>query len=384
MKLLFIDQFSDTGGAQLCLRDVITECVARGWQPVLMAPGQGALVKWSRGLGIPTYRLPVGMYTNGRKTVQDFARFGIDVPRMTLAVHRVVEQENVELVYVNGPRVLPAAAGLTQPVVFHAHSSVRGWHERQLVRWSLRSAQATVIAASQFVAAQHESATVIYNGVADLMDTRRQPRIFPRTTARVGFIGRIAREKGLIDFVRAARRLSESGVDAEFLIYGETLFGDAAYERQVRAVAEGTPVTFCGWTDDLARAYADLEILVVPSAPCEAATRVIMEAFSAGTPVVAYPSGGIPELVEHGRTALLTDAPDSESLALSVGFLLDQRGLMERLSAAGREEWKQRFRVERFRRSVCDLLTKSAQISSETRRAAWVPERGHDETHASR
>jgi glycosyltransferase involved in cell wall biosynthesis len=349
-----------------------------------MAPGDGALVKWSRAFGVPTYRLPVGMYTNGRKTVRDFARFGIDVPRMTLAVRRVAVQEKAELVYVNGPRVLPAAARLTQPVVFHAHSFVRGWHERQLMRWSLRSAQATVIAASQFVAAQHDSATVIYNGVADLMDTRREPRIFPRTTARVGFIGRIAREKGLLDFVRAARRLSESGADAEFLIYGETLFGDAAYERQVRAIAEGAPVTFRGWTDDLARAYADLEMLVVPSGPGEAATRVIMEAFSAGTPVVAYPSGGIPELVEHGRTGLLTNAADSQSLARSVAFLSQERGQMERLSAAGREEWTRRFRVERFRRSVCDLLEKCARISSETRRAAWAPERGHDETHASR
>jgi hypothetical protein len=369
VKILFIDQFSDTGGAQLCLRDVITECMARGWQPVLMVPGQGPLIEWSRRLGIPTYPLPLSLYTNGRKTLADFARFGIDVPRVRLAVRRIVAREKPDLVYVNGPRVLPAAAGLTRPVVFHAHSSVQGWHERRIVRWSVRSSQATVIAASEFIAAQHESATVIYGGVADLWSCG-PARAFGRRTARVGFIGRIAREKGVIDFVRAARQLAGSGADVEFLIYGEPIFGEPAYEPEVRALAEGAPVTFCGWTDDLARAHADLELLVVPSGAREAATRVIMEAFSAGTPVVAYPSGGIPELVDHGRTGLLTDLADCESLARSVGDLLQDRGLMERLSAAGREEWERRFRVERFRQSVCDLLERCSQTASASRRAA--------------
>ena len=381
MKILFLDQFSEPGGAQLCLRDVMAECVARGWQTILMAPGEGALVRWSLGIGVPTHPLPLGSYSNGRKTLPDGARFAVDVARMSLAVRRVVERERPDLVYANGPRVLPSVTGLACPVVFHAHSCVRRWPERQIIRSSLRSAKSTVIAASSYVAADHESAYVIYNGVADLW---RGARSFGRTIARVGFMGRIAREKGLIDFVQAARRLAESGADVEFLVYGETLFGDPRYEREVRATAAGAPVTFCGWTDDVARALRDIEILAVPSGPDEAATRVIMESFSAGTPVVAYPAGGIPELVEHGRTGLLTETPDSDALARSIGILLEDRRLIDRLSAAGREEWKQRFRVERFQRTVCDLLKQCAQSATARRHEAWAPARGHDEAAASR
>jgi len=119
-------------------------------------------------------------------------------------------------------------------------------------------------------------------------------------------------------------------------------------------------VNLCGWTDDVSRALHNLEILAVPSGPGEAATRVIMEAFSAGTPVVAYRAGGIPELIENGRTGILTETHDSESLARSIRTLMGDRASMERLSAAGRGEWQRRFTVERFRTNVCDLLESCA------------------------
>jgi glycosyltransferase involved in cell wall biosynthesis len=52
----------------------------------------------------------------------------------------------------------------------------------------------------------------------------------------------------------------------------------------------------------------------------------------------------------------LTETSDFESLARGIQALMDDRELMKRLSAAGRKEWLRRFRVERFRTTVCDLL----------------------------
>jgi len=359
LNILFLDQFSDPGGAQLCLKDLMPEILRRGWTPRLMAPGDGNLVEWSNRLGIPTHTLPLRPYSNGRKTPLDFLRFSVDGPRMAAAVRRVVRQERVDMVYVNGPRVLPAVLGVCRPVVFHAHNYVPVRCGRKLVEWTIRAADATVIAASQYVAdsfAQVPGSAkwrVVYNGIGDF---ERGARSFHRRRIRVGIIGRIAPEKGHLDFIRAARRIAENGADAEFFVFGERLFSDALYDAQVRAMAGDAPVTFRGWTDDVARALNDLEILAVPSGPDEAATRVIMEAFSAGTPVVAYRSGGIPELVENGRTGVLTEKPDFESLARAIQALLGDRDLMQRLSAAGRNEWLRRFRVERFRTTVCDLL----------------------------
>ena len=53
---------------------------------------------------------------------------------------------------------------------------------------------------------------------------------------------------------------------------------------------------------------AQLDLLLVPSAGHEATTRVILEAFAAGLPVIAFASGGIPEVVQDGVTGLLANS----------------------------------------------------------------------------
>lgn len=364
MNILFADQFSDPGGAQLCLMDLMPEIRRRGWNPRLIAPGNGRLLSQAAEDGIATHPLPLGTYTNGRKTLRDVVRFSLDLPRMRTALRSAVRLYNIDLVYVNGPRVLPAATGLPCPVVFHAHSIVSG-RAASVVTRALRATKATVIAASGFVAQHYAGAEVIYNGVSDL---NRGARSFSSGRFRVGILGRIAPEKGHLDFVRAATAVATIKPGATFHVFGESLFSDPGYAREVRALAAGTPVEFAGWTGDAGGALNNLDILVVPSGPSEAATRVIMEAFSAGTPVVAYRSGGIPELVEHNRTGLLVNA-QHEALATAIQSLMENPGLRERLSLAGREEWRTRFTVHAFQNAVCAVVARVTCCLPATRAA---------------
>jgi glycosyltransferase involved in cell wall biosynthesis len=380
MNILLLDQFSDPGGAQFCLRDLMPEMIRRGWKPRLMVPGGGELVQWSDRLGVPTCTLPLRRYSNGGKTALDFLRFGVDVPRMTAAVRRAIGRDCIDLVYVNGPRALPAVLGVSCQVVFHAHNYIGARYGRKLLEWMVKTAGATVIAASRYVAERYvrvlgsEKVRVVYNGIRDMGGV---PRTFDRRPARVGMIGRIEPEKGQTDLLRAARHIAEKGGGAEFFIYGAKLYADSVYDARVRTMAENAGVTLCGWTDDVSRALHNLEILAVPSGPGEAATRVIMEAFSAGTPVVAYGAGGIPELVENGRTGILTETRDSESLARSLEALIEDRASLARMAAAGREEWLRRFRIERFRTDVCDLLESCVQ-PKDRRLGWWEPGRASD------
>jgi glycosyltransferase involved in cell wall biosynthesis len=268
------------------------------------------------------------------------------------------------MIYVNGPRVLPTVFGVSCPIVFHVHTNVRGMYARKPMEWTLRAAGAPVIAVSQYIADGYlpvlggHKVRVIYSGIPDFGGRTRG---FSERPVRIGILGRIAPDKGQLDFVRAAREIAHNSGGAEFFIYGERMFAEARYDTQVRALAENSPVTFCGWTNDVGDVLRGLDILAVPSALNEPAPRVVMEALSAGTPVVAYRSGGIPELVEHGRTGILTDSPDSSSLARSIQCLMDDPDLMERLSEAGRVEWRRRFRVERYRKDICDLLEEYAR-----------------------
>ncbi|HEY4088040.1 MAG TPA: glycosyltransferase family 4 protein [Bryobacteraceae bacterium] len=380
---MFLDQFSERGGAQLALRDILDETVRRNWDAMAMMPGDGPLHLDCEERGIPSRELPLSAYANGHKTALDMVRYAADSMRAAAALRTAVREFEPDLIYVNGPRVLPAAlfGAAGKPIVFHAHSALDSRYTRAIARWCVERGRMRVIAISGFVARPFPGATLIYNGVRDHGFRSRPWPGGPRT---IGILGRISPEKGHLDFVEAAGRFCRVYPEIRFSVFGAALFADAAYERQVRTRAAGLPIDFHGWTDKVSEALHAVDVLAVPSGPAEGATRVIMEAFSAGTPVVAYPSGGIPELVRHGETGLLTAARTAESLAATLETLLNDPALMQRLSFQGRREWEQRFRLERWRREIGDLIAEAGATTSGRRFPSAAQASAHGERLGSR
>ena len=299
MNPLFFDQFSEPGGAQQCLLDLLPAMPAS----LVAMPGDGTMFKRVRELGHEAARIDCGPYTSGEKTAGDRTRFLLEIPRLARQIRALARDR--DLIYINGPRLLPAAAlaGLRAPVVFHSHSWIPPGATRAMCGWALRRLKARVIASCRYVAepwrAYASWITVVYNGVA-APERPSPPRNGPFT---VGCIGRIAPEKGQREFVEAARLIHRERPDARFAIFGATMFGPAAYESGVRAAAAGLPIEFHGWIENVYDALAAIDVLLVPSAPHEATTRVILEAATAGVPVVAFASGGIPEVLAEASLA---------------------------------------------------------------------------------
>jgi glycosyltransferase involved in cell wall biosynthesis len=360
MRVLFLDQFSHLGGAQQCLREVLIEARRRGWEAEVMAPGDGALLTWARGCGCDVSAAPLDQYPDARAAAIDLARFSRGMLRMAQAVRRALRDRPPDVIYINGPRVLPAAIGLRVPVVFHAHSVLTSRYARAAAGFCLRSISASVLACSQFAARAMQPLTrmpvhVVYNGVADC---GFQPRPPQRAPLKVGFIGRIAPEKGHLDFIAAAKQLA--GAAIEFHVAGAALFSDQDYEREVRRACRNCGIHLHGWQPDISGLLRQLDIVAVPSAAIEASTRVVAEAFSAGACVVAYPSGGLPELIDHGETGLLTKTCEPAQLAQAIVLLAQDYALRTRLTQNARAEFESRFTVARFQREVCDWIADAA------------------------
>ncbi len=275
---------------------------------------------------------------------------------MARRIQAIVDQRSIDLVYVNGPRLLPAAALASRDLVFHAHSFLGRRYAAAICRWSLRSRRTRIVACSRFVATRlpAERLRVIYTGIREL--PFRGP-LHRGRTPRIGVIGRIAPEKGQLDFIVAARTLERRGLAAEYLVYGAPLFSPPNYMKRVLESAAGLPVAFPGWADNISDAFSNLDILAVPSSAIDAAPRVILEAFASGVPVIAYPSGGIPELIEHGVTGVLTSSPDPGALADAIANLLAGREEMQKMACAARSHWERRFRVERYAREVLEFIS---------------------------
>jgi glycosyltransferase involved in cell wall biosynthesis len=376
VKVLFLDQFSVLGGAQRCLLDLLPAIEERGWTARAAIPFGGPLVERLRTRGVRADEIKCGPYGCGRKSAADLLQFAADIPRQNAAIAGLLE--GTDLVYVNGPRLLIAATLATRgrvPMLFHAHHCVGQSSARYVEGWALRRSNAMVAACCDAVAQTlrnrlpAERIHVVPNGTED-------PGFVERSfeKRRVGMIGRIAPEKGQVEFLRAAAQLVQRGSQARFVICGAPLFGDHAYYNEVLKLAAGLPVEFLDWKADAAGVMRDLDVLVMPSTE-EGMPRVLLEAFSAGVPVVAFPVGGIPEVIEDGVTGFLADASNlTETLERVLESGPQALGAIARNA---RLEWERSYRVETYRERITNLM---AQCVPHAARETAVPQQRRSAT----
>jgi glycosyltransferase involved in cell wall biosynthesis len=177
-------------------------------------------------------------------------------------------------------------------------------------------------------------------------------------------IGRIAPEKGQKVFLEAARLLPPAR-RCRFVICGAPLFGDPggrAYHEEVRALAKGLPVEFTGQVEDSAEVLGGLDLLVAPSMTHEATTRVIPEAYAAGVAVVAFATGGIPEIVSDGETGWLVGERTAQALAGKLDSILaSRREALRRTAEAGRERWRREFSLGLFQARMLAAMSCAAR-----------------------
>jgi glycosyltransferase involved in cell wall biosynthesis len=157
---------------------------------------------------------------------------------------------------------------------------------------------------------------------------------------RLLFVGRYGERKGCSELIAALAQARAAGTEATLRFVGREEYDGE--ERVLRADVEQfgveSSVEFAGVMDgtDLARCYADAQVLCLPSRR-EGVPLVLLEAMSFGLPVIATPVGGIADFVEHERNGLLVPPGDIDALAVSIAVLAADPELRIRLGEAARE-----------------------------------------------
>ncbi len=162
------------------------------------------------------------------------------------------------------------------------------------------------------------------------------------------FVGRRASNKGLLDLVDAFARLGRSHPEARLVIVGEDGGMGTRVAARIEELGLGSRARQVGHVADealLASAYREARAVVLPS-EYEAFGLVLLEAMAQGTPVVASRVGGIPEIVDDGRTGLLVPPHEPSALAEALGRLWSDPELRRRLGDAGRTDVVPRYRWE--------------------------------------
>jgi glycosyltransferase involved in cell wall biosynthesis len=279
-----------------------------------------------------------------------------------------------------------AAAGRRRPlVVGTVHSSrVRSEEDRELLR-RLTPKMDHLIAVSRAIVRKLEDEgrvaapiSLIYNGVdlarydePEVCCTLQAEYGIPAGAPVVGVVARLEPEKGHPTLLDAWPLVLASVPNAHLLIVGEGSQREALEEQaaNLASVAFAAPasVHFTGRRDDVPAVTAALDVAVLPSYR-EAQGLSILEAMALARPVVASAVGGIPEMVEDGRTGLLVPPRDPAALAAAITRLLLDHPFADTLGKAGKDLVHERFCVELMVRAVESIYDEA--VADERRLAA--------------
>ncbi len=153
----------------------------------------------------------------------------------------------------------------------------------------------------------------------------------------VGFIGRLDPVKRVPDLLEAMSMLKEARLE----IFGEGL-ERAAIERRIGQLGLADRVTLHGAVGRPEDALSQIDVLVLPS-EAEGFGLVLIEAMTAGVPVVATDVPGIRDVVRDGQTGLLVPVRRPAELAAAIARVMDDRALREKLVINAYANVKSRF-----------------------------------------
>jgi glycosyltransferase involved in cell wall biosynthesis len=185
-----------------------------------------------------------------------------------------------------------------------------------------------------------DAACLIRGAGVDIEAFRPVPE--PPGKVRVILIARMIHEKGVADFVAAARILKGQ---AEFVLVGAPDPGNpnTITEVELRSWQEAKLVTWLGPRRDIAAQLASAHIAVQPSTYREGLPKSALEAMASGKPLVATNIPGCREAVVDGVTGLLVSPTDPIALAEGIKRLIDDPALRARFGAAARARALENF-----------------------------------------
>ena len=271
------------------------------------------------------------------------------------------------------PSVVNAMAGLGYLYVSRSASArLARPLVRRLMRVLLDNRRTTVILQNpDDVALMIDSGTLRSERVALIRGSGVDPDVFRSVPELQGpqivmLASRLLWDKGVGEFVEAARILRAEGYDARFVLVGD---GDDANPASIDAATleawkrEGH-VDLWGRQNDMPDVLARAHIVCLPSYR-EGVPKVLIEAASCGRPIVTTDAPGCREIVRHGVNGLLVPIRDAAALADAIRTLLDDPALRARMGQAGREIVKKEFTIEAVVKATLDVYENLLQGGSQ-------------------
>lgn len=195
----------------------------------------------------------------------------------------------------------------------------------------------------------------------DMYPMRPEPKGVPVVT----FAGRLLRNKGVREFIEAAKILKERRIVARFLLVGSPDPGNptSITEKELSNWSKDGFVEILGYRNDIPNLFENSNIVVLPSYR-EGLPKVLIEAASCGRAVVTTNAPGCRDAIEPDLTGLLVSVRDSVGLANAIQSLIENSDRRKLMGLSGRALAEREFSIQKVVDAhllIYDELTKGAK-----------------------
>lgn len=386
IRVLFFSHTAAQGGAEIALLNLVQHLDRSKFTPIVAFAADGPMVDKIKPAA-EAYVLPLARsVVEARKDSLGLAslfrvRAAFTAVAYVSALARFVRQHDIDVVHTNTLKAHllgGVAARLSRrPVVWHVRDRIDVDYLPPVVvrifRWLCRAIPDFVVANSNATLRSLQLAptalpkssdrnflgtsAVVHDGtycpVGEIGENTTKER---RELKQIALIGRISPWKGQHIFIQAAALVHERFPNTRFFIVGSALFGEVEYDRGVRRLPDDLGikdvVTFTGFCTDVSAIIKGTDLIVHASTIGEPFGQVIIEAMSAGKPVVATDGGGVPEIVEDGKTGILAPMGDVRAMAEAICKIIANPDLAREMGIHGRERVRTHFTIEQTARKV--------------------------------
>lgn len=400
MKIVFVSTLyapNERGGAERTVRILAETLVTKGHEAVVISLAPDGVAREGLLNGVRTYYVPLAnvfwkQSAAARGSVSRMLWHFIDAynPVMAHRVRRILQREQPDVVQTGNLQgfsvsVWRAVRRLRIPLVQMLHDYYLGCPKSTMVAGDANCAKqcrmcrvyctprrvysdlpVAVISLSRRMLERLE-ATGLFAGVQHKFiihganDSRVQatPRANkpPGTRIVAGYLGRMENTKGIEVLLEAAQRLPAQQID---VVLGGS--GDDDYVRALQRKYPAGNIHFLGFVKP-AEFFERIDVLVVPSVWEEPLGRVIYEGYAHGVPAIVANVGGMPEIVNTGRTGYVFKSGDSNEVASILRRMIDA-GWPGATFFAACVEYSREFSVDRIFDEylhVWNLAAQSAQ-----------------------
>ncbi len=182
-------------------------------------------------------------------------------------------------------------------------------------------------------------------------------------TPKILFASRLLRDKGICDFIDAAKLLKEKGVAAEFIVAGSLINGNSRFISlgEIENAHDEGIVDWRGKVTDIHELMQESMMIVFPSFYGEGVPKVLLEAAATGRPIVTCDLPGCREVVKNNVNGILTPPQNPVLLARAIESLIGSESKRQSQGKAGRRmveaEFHSEFVVQQtmevYKRALC-------------------------------